>query len=138
MLTFLIPAILQMGFATITLDDGHKIESTFVLKGTVSSQSGFVVKIGDMADIQSSLNGNSCLIRVSEIKERFEKEVKDRVHRCDQRLDVFRKSLDESQLLNKNLKLELKEERSKYKNLVMGSVVGSIALTAASVYFATR
>ena len=72
MMNFILPVILQLGFATITLDDGHKIDSPFIQSGTVSSSSGFLIKIGDMADIQSSLNGNSCFIRVSEIKARFE------------------------------------------------------------------
>ena len=138
MFVFLIPAILQAGFATIKLDDGHLIQSTFVLKGTVSSQSGIVVKIGDMADIQSSLNGNSCLIRVSEIKDRFEQEVRNRIQRCDERLNVFRKSLDELQILNKNLKLDLKEEQSNFKKLLYGSIVTTVALSVTGVYLITR
>ena len=91
-----------------------------------------------MADIQSSLHGNSCLIRVTEIKARFELETESRVNRCNERLDVFRKSLDESKLLNQNLQLELKEERSKYKKLLIGSVVASVALTATTIFYATR
>lgn len=83
-----------------------------------------------MSDIQTSLHGNSCLIRVSEIKSRFELEVKSTVDRCDKRLDVFRKSLDESQLLNKNLQLELKKERSEYNKLLIGSIVVTTVLTA--------
>ncbi len=138
MMNFILPVILQLGFATITLDDGHKIDSPFIQSGTVSSSSGFLIKIGDMADIQSSLNGNSCLIRVSEIKARFELETLSRVNRCNERLDIFRKSLDESELLNKNLQLELKRERSEYKKLLIGSVVVTIALTVTSVYFGTR
>jgi len=138
MMSLIIPMILQLGFATITLDDGHKIESPFIKKGEVHSSSGFLIKIGDMADIQSSLNGNSCLIRVSEIKARFELETESRVDRCNERLNVFRKSLDESKVLNENLQLELKRERSEYKKLLVGSVVVTIALTATSVYFGTR
>lgn len=126
----LIPAILQLGFATITLDDGHQVHSKFVPSGTISPASGFIVSVGDMADIQSALHGNSCLIRVSEIKSRFELEVKSTVDRCDKRLDVFRKSLDESQLLNKNLQLELKKERSEYNKLLIGSIVVTTVLTA--------
>ena len=138
MMSLVLPMILQLGFATITLDDGHKIESPFIKKGEVYSSSGFLIKIGDMADIQSSLNGNSCLIRVSEIKARFELETESRVDRCNERLNVFRKSLDESKVLNENLQLELKRERSEYKKLLVGSVVVTIALTATSVYFGTR
>jgi len=138
MMSLILPMILQLGFATITLDDGHKIESPFIKKGEAYPSSGFLIKIGDMADIQSSLNGNSCLIRVSEIKARFELETESRVDRCNERLNVFRKSLDESKVLNENLQLELKRERSEYKKLLVGSVVVTIALTATSVYFGTR
>ena len=134
----LIPAILQMGFATITLDDGHVIRSQFVPSGTVASSSGFIVSVGDMADIQSSLHGNSCLIRVSEIKDRFEQEVQDRIHRCEERIGIFQKSLDESQQLNEHLKQELEQEKDYSKNLliVSGAVVG--VLTASTVYFSLR
>lgn len=138
MMNLVLPMILQLGVASITLDDGHKIQAPYVQRGAVSSESGFVIKIGDMADIQSSIHGNSCLIRVSEIKARFELETLSRVNRCNERLDIFRKSLDESELLNKNLQLELKRERSEYKKLLIGSVVVTIALTATSVYFGTR
>tara|TARA_R100000388_G_scaffold92450_1_gene75508 strand:- start:42 stop:458 length:417 start_codon:yes stop_codon:yes gene_type:complete len=138
MINFILPVLLQIGFATITLDDGHKIESPFIKKGEVYSSSGFLIKIGDMADIQSALNGNSCLIRVSEIKSRFELETESRVHRCSERINIFRKSLDESKVLNENLQLQLKRERSEYKKLLMGSVVVTIALTATSVYLGTR
>ena len=130
MINLVIPFIFQFGFATISLDDGHKIRSSYVRSGTVSPSSGFLISIGDMSDIQTSLHGNSCLIRVSEIKSRFELEVKSTVDRCDKRLDVFRKSLDESQLLNKNLQLELKKERSEYNKLLIGSIVVTTVLTA--------
>jgi len=130
MINLVIPFIFQLGFATISLDDGHKIRSSYVRSGTVSPSSGFLISIGDMSDIQTSLHGNSCLIRVSEIKSRFELEVKSTVDRCDKRLDVFRKSLDESQLLNKNLQLELKKERSEYQKLLIGSIVVTTVLTA--------
>jgi len=130
MINLVIPFMLQLGFATISLDDGHKIRSSYVRSGTVSPSSGFLISIGDMSDIQTSLHGNSCLIRVSEIKSRFELEVKSTVDRCDKRLDVFRKSLDESQLLNKNLQLELKKGRSEYNKLLIGSIVVTTVLTA--------
>lgn len=130
MINLVIPFIFQLGFATISLDDGHKIRSSYVRSGTVSPSSGFLISIGDMSDIQTSLHGNSCLIRVSEIKSRFELEVKSTVDRCNKRLDVFRKSLDESQLLNKNLQLELKKERSEYNKLLIGSIVVTTVLTA--------
>ncbi len=130
MINLVIPFIFQLGFATISLDDGHKIRSSYVRSGTVSPSSGFLISIGDMSDIQTSLHGNSCLIRVSEIKSRFELEVKSTVDRCDKRLDVFRKSLDESELLNKNLQLELKKERSEYNKLLIGSIVVTTVLTA--------
>ena len=130
MINLVIPFMFQLGFATISLDDGHKIRSSYVRSGTVSPSSGFLISIGDMSDIQTSLHGNSCLIRVSEIKSRFELEVKSTVDRCNKRLDVFRKSLDESQLLNKNLQLELKKERSEYNKLLIGSIVVTTVLTA--------
>lgn len=130
MINLVIPFIFQLGFATISLDDGHKIRSSYVRSGTVSPSSGFLISIGDMSDIQTSLHGNSCLIRVSEIKSRFELEVKSTVDRCDKRLNVFRKSLDESQLLNKNLQLELKKERSEYNKLLIASIVVTTVLTA--------
>ena len=130
MINLVIPFIFQLGFATISLDDGHKIRSSYVRSGTVSPSSGFLISIGDMSDIQTSLHGNSCLIRVSEIKSRFELEVKSTVDRCDKRLDVFRKSLDESELLNKNLQLELKKEQSEYNKLLIGSIVVTTVLTA--------
>ena len=138
MINLVLPLIMQLGFATITLDDGHLIQAPFVQNGSISKTSGFVIRIGDMADIQSSLHGNSCLIRVSEIKARFELETESRVNRCEERLNVFRKSLDESKLLNQNLQLELKEERSKYKKLLIGSVVASVALTATTIFYAAR
>jgi len=139
MINLILPLfVLQFGYASITLDDGHIIKAPYVQRGAVSDTSGFILKVGDMADIQSSLHGNSCLIRVSEIKSRFELETESLVGRCKDRLDVFRKSLDESELLNKNLQLKLKEERSKYKTLLIGSVAATIALSAASVYFGTR
>ena len=139
MINLILPLfVLQFGYASITLDDGHLIKAPYVQQGAVSDTSGFILKAGDMADIQSSLHGNSCLIRVSEIKSRFELETESRVGRCKDRLDVFRKSLDESELLNKNLQLKLKEERSKYKTLLIGSVAATIALSAASVYLGTR
>tara|TARA_R100000742_G_C4276372_1_gene97381 strand:- start:1213 stop:1632 length:420 start_codon:yes stop_codon:yes gene_type:complete len=139
MINLILPLfVLQFGYASITLDDGHIIKAPYVQRGAVSDTSGFILKAGDMADIQSSLHGNSCLIRVSEIKARFELETESRVGRCKDRLDVFRKSLDESELLNKNLQLKLKEERSKYKTLLIGSVVVTVALSAAGVYVGTR
>lgn len=133
-----LPAILQLGFATITLDDGHEIRSQFVPSGTVAPSSGFIVSVGDMADIQSALHGNSCLIRVSEIKHRFEQEVQDRVHRCEKRIGIFQKSLDETQQLNEHLKQELEQEKV-YSNkllIVSGAVVG--VLTASTVYLSLR
>jgi len=139
MINLILPLfVLQFGYASITLDDGHIIKAPYVQRGAVSDTSGFILKAGDMADIQSSLHGNSCLIRVSEIKARFELETESRVGRCEDRLNVFRKSLDESELLNKNLQLKLKEERSKYKTLLIGSVVVTVALSAAGVYVGTR
>ena len=137
-LNFLIPVLFQFGYATITLDDGHKINSPFVASGTVSQNSGFIVSVGDMADIQSSLHGNSCLIRVSEIKTRFEKEVRERVERCESRIQIFQKSLDETKQLNEHLKQKLEQEKTHSKNLliVSGALVG--ALTASTLYLSLR
>ena len=134
----LIPAILQLGFATITLDDGHQVHSKFVPSGTISPSSGFIISVGDMADIQSALHGNSCLIRVSEIKTRFEQEVKDRVERCESRIGIFQKSLDESKQLNNHLKQKLEQEEV-YSNrllIVSGAVVGVLATS--TLYFSLR
>ena len=91
-----------------------------------------------MADIQAGLHGNSCLIRVSEIKARFELETVSRVDRCNKRLGVFQKSLDESKLLNKNLSRDLKEERTYSERLLLGSILATVALSATSIYFATK
>lgn len=138
MINLVIPFIFQLGFATISLDDGHKIRSSYVRSGTVSPSSGFLISIGDMSDIQTSLHGNSCLIRVSEIKSRFELEVKSTVDRCDKRLDVFRKSLTESQLLNKNLKEKLgKEEVYSNRLLIVSSAVVGVLATS-TLYLSLR
>ncbi|QDP58422.1 MAG: hypothetical protein GOVbin564_29 [Prokaryotic dsDNA virus sp.] len=137
-LNLVLPAILQLGFATITLDDGHEIRSKFVPVGTVAPSNGFIVSVGDMADIQSALHGNSCLIRVSEIKTRFELEVKERVQRCESRINIFQKTLDETKQLNEHLKQELEQEKE-YSNkllIVSGALVG--VLTASTLYLSLR
>jgi hypothetical protein len=136
--SLLIPTLLQLGFATIYLDDGHKISSQYVQSGTVSPYSGFVVKAGDMSDIQVSLNGNSCLIRISEIKHRFEVEVGQTRTRCNKEMKVYKDLLDESKKLNEHLKQELKQEKTFSKRLLIGSVGVSVALTATTIFFATR
>lgn len=138
MISLVIPFILQLGFATITLDDGHTINSQFVERGTVTPESGFVVTVGDMADIQGSIHGNSCLIRVSEIKARFKKEVGEINDRCNARLSVLENALDESQQLNKHLKLKLEDEQKQSKNLIIVSSAVVGVLTASTLYFSLR
>lgn len=138
MMNLVIPFIMQLGFATITLDDGHTINSQFVQSGTITPQSGFIVTVGDMADIQGALHGNSCLIRVSEIKARFQKEVGEINDRCNARLSVLEKALDESQQLNKHLKLKLEDEKKHSKNLIIVSSAVVGVLTASTLYFSLR
>lgn len=138
MMNLVIPFIMQLGFATITLDDGHTINSQFVQSGTITPQSGFIVTVGDMADIQGALHGNSCLIRVSEIKARFQKEVSEINDRCNARLSVLEKALDESQQLNKHLKLKLEDEKKHSKNLIIVSSAVVGVLTASTLYFSLR
>jgi len=129
---------MQVGFAMITLDDGHTIHSQFVQRGTVSPESGFVVTAGDMADIQGSIHGNSCLIRVSEIKARFKKEVNEITDRCQLRLHILEKNLDESKQLNEHLKLKLEDEKKYSKTLIISSSLVVGALTASTLYFSLR
>ena len=124
--------------APLTLDDGHKIDAPLLKLGQVAPSSGFLISIGDIADIQATLTGNGCMIRVAEIKDRFEKEIRQSARRCSKRLEIFQKSLDESRELNKNLQLKIKEQKSDYDDLLFGSVAVSIALTATSVFFALK
>tara|TARA_Y100000114_G_scaffold139165_1_gene142909 strand:+ start:3111 stop:3527 length:417 start_codon:yes stop_codon:yes gene_type:complete len=138
MMNLIIPLIMQLGFATISLDDGHTIRSQFVQSGTITPESGFVVTVGDMADIQSSLHGNSCLIRVSEIKARFKKEVGEINDRCEARLGVLQKALDESKQLNEHLRLKLEDEKTHSKNLIIVSSAVVGVLTASTLYFSLR
>jgi len=129
---------LYMLTAPLTLDDGHKIDAPLLKLGQVAPSSGFLISIGDIADIQATLTGNGCMIRVAEIKDRFEKEIRQSAQRCSKRLEIFQKSLDESRELNKNLQLKIKEQKSDYDDLLFGSVAVSIALTATSVFFALK
>lgn len=138
MINLVLPFIMQLGFATITLDDGHRINSPFIRSGEVSKYSGFVINTGDMSDIQTALNGNSCLIRVSEIKHNFEKEVKQVRSRCKRELKVLSDALDDSKLLNQRLKKDLKEERDYSKNLLIVSVGVGAVLTASTVWLSIR
>lgn len=137
-ISMFLPFILQLGFASITLDGGHMIKAGYVRSGTVAHQSGFIVPLSDMADIQASLRGNSCLIRVAKIKEDFEEEVRGINQRCDERLQVFKTSLTESQLLNEALKKQLKDEKSSYNKLLYSSIAGGVILTSTAIYFATK
>ena len=138
MIYLVFPLLLNVLSASITLDDGHKISAPFVLQGTLANDSGFLVSVGDMADIQSGLHGNSCLIRVSEIKHRFEIESIQQIKRCNDRLKTFRTSLDESKLLNETLSKELKKEKRYSERLLYGSILATVALSATSIYFATK
>ena len=139
MTVFMIPfMILQLGFAPLTLDDGHTIKAVFVKQGSIVESSGWMIKTGDIADIQASLTGNSCLIRLSEIKQDFESEIRLTQSRCEERVQVIKKDLDESEALNKYLKSELEKERSHSKSLLIGSIVGGVVLTATSLYFGLK
>ena len=131
--------ILPLYFLTapLTLDDGHKIEAPLIKMGQVAPSSGFLVKIGDIADIQATLTGNSCIVRVAEIKERFEQEVGQVVKRCNTRLKGIQSSLDESKLLNERLKQELKDEKAFSQNLILGSAIGGAILTTSIIYLAS-
>lgn len=137
-LSLLVPTILQLGFATIYLDDGHNIQAQYIQNGTVAPSGGFLVSVGDMSDIQTSLNGNSCLIRISEIKHNFVKEVGETRARCNQEIQVYKDLLDESKKLNKHLKEKLNQEETFSKNLLIGSVGVSVALTATTLFFAFK
>ena len=131
--------ILPLYFLTapLTLDDGHKIEAPFIKMGEVAPSSGFLISIGDVADVQATLTGNSCLVRVAEIKDRFEQEVGQVVKRCDTRLKEIQSSLDESKLLNERLKQELKDEKAFSQNVILGSAIGGAILTTSLIYLAS-
>lgn len=119
--------------APLTLDDGHKINAPLLKSGEVSKDSGFLISIGDIADIQATLRGNSCMIRVAEIKDRFVKEQGLAARRCSDRLKQIQDTLDESQLLNKRLTADLEEERVFSKRLLYGVTIGGVILTTASI-----
>ena len=51
MMNLVLPMILQLGVASITLDDGHKIQAPYVQRGAVSSESGFVIQVVDSYSI---------------------------------------------------------------------------------------
>lgn len=120
--------------APLTLDDGHKIEAPLLKLGQVAPSSGFLISIGDIADIQSTLTGNSCLIRVAEIKDRFKKEVNQVVSRCDLRLKTLKDDLDDSKLLNQQLKQELKDEKAFSQKMIIGASIGGAILTTSLIY----
>lgn len=119
--------------APLTLDDGHKINAPLLKSGEVSKDSGFLISIGDIADIQATLRGNSCMIRVAEIKDRFVKEQGLAAQRCSDRLKQIQDTLNESQLLNKRLTADLEEERVFSKRLLYGVTIGGVILTTASI-----
>lgn len=119
--------------APLTLDDGHKINAPLLKSGEVSKDSGFLISIGDIADIQATLRGNSCMIRVAEIKDRFVKEQGLSARRCSDRLKQIQDTLDESQLLNKRLTADLEEERVFSKRLLYSVTIGGVILTTASI-----
>lgn len=138
MMNLIIPFLLNFGFATLTLDDGHKVDLPFVRSGTVAQTSGFLISTGDTADIQAALHGNSCLIRVSEIKARFELETLSILKRCDDRLEVYKDELDASRLLNEQLRKDLVEKKKDYKHLLYGSIVVSSVLSATALYLVVK
>lgn len=124
--------------APLTLDDGHKIDAPLLKMGQVVPSNGFLVKIGDIADIQATLTGNGCMVRVAEIKDRFEQETRKSSERCKRKLEVFQSSLDESRKLNTRLQERIREQKKEYNNLLFGSVFVSIALTTTSIFFALK
>ena len=139
MISTMIPLlIMQLGFAPLHLDDGHMIKAKFVQSGTVAPFSGWMVQTGDIADIQASLTGNSCLIRLSEIKKDFEDEIRLTQLRCAERMKVIQDSLDESKKLNETLKQQLESEKQYSNRLLIGSVATGAVLTAATLFFSFK
>lgn len=133
---FILPFFLLT--APLTLDDGHKINAPFLKAGEVSKNNGFLISIGDIADIQATLRGNSCMIRVAEIKDRFVKEQVQASKRCSERLTSIRKSLDESERLNKKLNADLKKERTHSSRVLYGATIGGVALATLSIFLYTK
>jgi hypothetical protein len=139
MISTMIPLlIMQLGFAPLHLDDGHTIKAKFVQSGTVAPFSGWMVQTGDIADIQASLTGNSCLIRLSEIKKDFEDEIRLTQSRCAERMKVIQDSLDESKKLNETLKQQLESEKQYSNRLLIGSVATGAVLTAATLFLSFK
>jgi hypothetical protein len=130
--------IMQLGFAPLHLDDGHMIKAKFVQAGTIAPFSGWMVQTGDIADIQASLTGNSCLIRLSEIKKDFEDEIRLTQSRCAERMKIIQDSLDESKKLNETLKQQLESEKQYSNRLLIGSVATGAVLTAATLFFSFK
>ena len=129
-----LPFLIQLSTASILLEDGHEITAQFVQRGAVSHASGFLIKIGDVADIQASLSSNSCLIRIEDLKETFDTTLRAQASRCDRRVDVYRSQFEETQALNKALKKEIKEEKSFSTRVLWVSSASVLALTALSFY----
>ena len=124
--------------APLKLDDGHKIEAPLLKVGQVAPSSGFLIKIGDIADLQASLNGNSCLVRVAEIKDNFEKEIRASSKRCNQRLSQIEKDLKDSRALNEQLKKKLSEEETFSSRVILGASISGALLTSGLIYALTR
>lgn len=124
--------------APLTLDDGHKIEAPLLKVGQVVPSSGFLISVGDIADIQATLRGNSCMIRVAEIKDRFVKEQSQASKRCSKRLAGIRRRLEDSELLNKQLKASLEAEKVYSNRVLYGATIGGVALTALSIFLYTN
>ncbi len=124
--------------APLSLDDGHKIDAPLLKIGQVAPSSGFLIKIGDIADIQATLTGNSCMVRVAEIKDRFTIEVGQVVKRCDTRLKSIQLKLDESQILNKRLKQELEDEKDFTQKVILGASIGGAVITTSLIYLMSK
>jgi len=120
--------------APLTLDDGHQIKAPLIQGGQVSPDTGFLVSIGDIADIQATLNGNSSLVRIAEIKDRFEQEQRRSSERCNERLKNLISKLDESALLNERLKSKLEKEQVFSKRLIYGATITGFVLSGLSIY----
>lgn len=120
--------------APLHLDDGHQIEAPLLKVGQVAPSSGFLIKIGDIADIQATLNGNSCLVRLAEIKDNFEKEIGASASRCSHRLSQLNRDLEDSKALNEQLKKKLSDEETFSSRLIIGASVGGALLTSALIY----
>jgi|TARA_R100000455_G_C6216202_1_gene82134 hypothetical protein len=136
--SLILPFLLNMTTISILLNDGFEIKGQFVQAGTVSASSGFLFRIGDVADIQASISSNSCLIRIEELRQRFENQVKSTNDRCKKRLQFLQDALAKQENINTLLKEDLESERTASTRWKWGAVVSATALTGLSIYLGVR